>query len=77
MVKTTGLKEEVILELKNKFLDSEYLNYYEKDILQDPNLFYEDIFSKSFFNDKKLIIIKDSSDKFLEIAKVYFGKRST
>ena len=65
----TGLKEEVILEIRNKSPDSEYLNYYEKDILHDPNLFYEDIFSKSFFNDKKLIIIKDSSDKFLEIAK--------
>ena len=65
----TGLKEEVIMELRNKSPDSEYLNYFEKDILQDPNLFYEDIFSKSFFNDKKLIIIKDSSDKFLEIAK--------
>jgi len=65
----TGLKEEFILDLRNKSPDSEYLNYYEKDILQDPNLFYEDIFSKSFFNDKKLIIIKDSSDKFLEIAK--------
>jgi len=70
----TGLKEEVILELKNKSLDSEYLNYFEKDILHDPNLFYEDIFSKSFFNDKKLIIIKDSSDKFLEIAKSILEK---
>lgn len=70
----TGLKEEVILELKNKLLDSEYLNYFEKDILHDPNLFYEDIFSKSFFNDKKLIIIKDSSDKFLEIAQSILEK---
>jgi DNA polymerase-3 subunit delta len=70
----TGLKEEVILELRNKSLDSEYLNYFEKDILQDPNLFYEDIFSKSFFNDKKLIIIKDSSDKFLEITKSILEK---
>ena len=70
----TGLKEEVILEIRNKSPDSEYLNYYEKDILQDPNLFYEDIFSKSFFNDKKLIIIKDSSDKFLEIAKSILEK---
>jgi DNA polymerase-3 subunit delta len=70
----TGLKEEVILELKNKSLDSEYLNYFEKDILHNPNLFYEDIFSKSFFNDKKLIIIKDSSDKFLEIAKSILEK---
>ena len=70
----TGLKEEVILELRNKSPDSEYLNYFEKDILQDTNLFYEDIFSKSFFNDKKLIIIKDSSDKFLEIAKSIFEK---
>ena len=70
----TGLKEEVILEIKNKSPDSEYLNYYEKDILHDPNLFYEDIFSKSFFNDKKLIIIKDSSDKFLEIAKSILEK---
>jgi DNA polymerase-3 subunit delta len=70
----TGLKEEVILEIRNKSPDSEYLNYYEKDILHDPNLFYEDIFSKSFFNDKKLIIIKDSSDKFLEIAKSILEK---
>jgi len=70
----TGLKEEVILEIRNKSPDSEYLNYYEKDILQNPNLFYEDIFSKSFFNDKKLIIIKDSSDKFLEIAKSILEK---
>ena len=69
-----GLKEEVILELRKKSPDSECLNYFEKDILQDTNLFYEDIFSKSFFNDKKLIIIKDSSDKFLEIAKSILEK---
>ena len=64
-----GLKEEVILELRNKASDSECLNYFEKDIVQNLSLFYENIFSKSFFNNKKLVIVKESSDKFLEIAK--------
>lgn len=58
-----GLKEEIINNFfKKKHIDSTF-NYSEKDILNNLDNFYNQINSKSFFDDKKLIIITDASDK--------------
>ena len=37
--------------------------YFEKEILSNINDFYNSILSQSFFDDEKLIIIKDASEK--------------
>ena len=64
-----GYKNEII---KNKF-EKNYKNktyrYDEKDVLEKKNDFFNTILSKSFFEDKKLIIISRASDKIKDIIK--------
>ena len=58
-----GLKENLINNLiKPKYKTSTY-NYTEKEILNNLDNFYNLIFTNSFFEENKLIIIKDVSDK--------------
>jgi DNA polymerase-3 subunit delta len=58
-----GLKESLINNLiKPKYKTSTY-NYTEKEILNNLDNFYNLIFTNSFFEENKLIIIKDVSDK--------------
>ena len=58
-----GQKEEII-EKKFKPLFGENLfKYFENEIFSDIDNFYNQVLSKSFFEKKKLIIIKDASDK--------------
>ena len=58
-----GLKEDLINNLiKPKYKTSTY-SYTEKEILNNLDNFYNLIFTNSFFEEKKLIIIKDTSDK--------------
>lgn len=42
-------------------------NYHEKEILESSENFYNNIFSKSLFEDKKVIIIKRATDKIVKI----------
>ena len=61
-----GQKDEII---KNKFIPifgDNVFKYYEKEILSNIENFYNQILSKSFFENEKLIIIKDASDKIKE-----------
>ena len=65
--KNNGLKNEVIKNLlKDKNIIS---NYDEKEIIDDPEIFFEQILSKSLFEDEKIIIIKRGTDKLLKIIK--------
>jgi len=58
--------------LKNDSTDSLLKNrenirkYEEKEILEDTNIFLENIFSKSLFENEKIIIIKRVTDKILK-----------
>ena len=62
-----GLKEEIIEKnFRNNYL-GEVLNYTESEILKNVDNFYNNILSNSFFNNEKLIIIKRTSDKILNI----------
>ena len=63
--KNEGYKNEAIKFLiQNK---GEILKYDEKEILENQENFFENIFSKSLFEDEKVIIIKRASDKIFEI----------
>ena len=42
-------------------------NYDEKDILENQNYFFENIFTKSLFENEKIIIIKRATDKILKV----------
>jgi len=58
-----GLKEEIIKNLfETKYLDKIH-RYEEKEILNNIDSFYNSIFTKSFFNNEKLIIINRTTDK--------------
>ena len=70
--KNEGLKNEAKLNLlKNKIISD---NYEEKEILENSNSFLESIFSKSLFEEEKIIIIKRASDKILSILSEIFDK---
>ena len=62
--KNDGLKNETKKNLlKNKTLT----NYEESEILNNPSQFLESIFSKSLFENEKIIIIKRGTDKILVV----------
>ena len=69
-----GYKNEII---KNKFeilYTNQIYKYDEKEILENKNEFFNSILTKSFFEDKKLIIISRTSDKILNIIEIILEK---
>ena len=62
-----GLKNEIIKTSFNNFSKENTFKYYEKDLIINTELFFENIISESFFEKKKLIIINETSDRILDI----------
>ena len=58
-----GLKEDLILEFSKDYSKENTFNYSEKEIFLNLENFYNNIFSKSFFEKKKLIIVNNASEK--------------
>ena len=72
-----GLKEELInIHFKSKFNENIYKNT-ENEIFKNIDAFYNHIFSKSFFENEKLIIITDVSDKICETVSEIIEKKPT
>ena len=69
-----GLKTTII----NKFFRDQNLGqfytYEENEILKNKENFYNNILSKSFFENKKIIIINNSTDKILDIIENILNK---
>ena len=63
--KNEGLKRQLTDKLTSKFNDIE--TYEEKEILDNPNNFLENIFNKSLFSKEQIIIIKRATDKIHKI----------
>ena len=61
-----GFKNKVINDAFKKFSKNIY-KYDEKEILNNKENFFNKIFSKSFFETEKLIIILRSTDKIVDI----------
>ena len=62
-----GFKNQIIEEnFKKKYIDNTYY-YEENEILKNKNNFFNNILSKSFFENEKLIIINRATDKMKEI----------
>lgn len=61
-----GQKNEIIEQYFNPKFSKNIYSYYEKDVLNNLEEFNNQILSRSFFDDKKLIIIKDATDKIKE-----------
>ena len=62
-----GLKQEIIKNTFKNFSKKNTYKYNEKDITNNKELFFENIFSKSFFENEKLILISEVTDKILNI----------
>ncbi len=63
--KNEGLKNETIYKINKEKVS--VFNYDEKEIISNPNLFIDDISSKSLFDNKKVFVIKRASDKILKL----------
>ena len=63
--KNEGLKKEILENLKKD--KGDIFNYEEKEILENPEIFLNQITSKSLFEEKKIVIIKRATDKLLKI----------
>jgi DNA polymerase-3 subunit delta len=62
-----GLKEQTIKSLFEKKYRDKIQRYEEKEILNNINGFFNSIFTKSFFDNEKLIIINRTTEKIREI----------
>jgi DNA polymerase III subunit delta len=58
-----GLKEDLILEFSKDYSKENTFKYSEKEIFLNLENFYNNIFSQSFFEKKKLIIVNNVSEK--------------
>ena len=70
-----GLKEEIINNLFEKKYTNKVYRYEEKEILEKKNDFFNTVLTKSFFDDKKLIIINRATDKIKEITEELIQKK--
>jgi len=60
-----GLKKDIQTEIKSKNGSSEFFSFYESEIIANDKNFYHSIFSDSLFSNKKIVIIKNASDKII------------
>ena len=63
--KNEGHKKEIINNISKDV--SKFLSYEQDEIINNQSILFENIFSKSLFDDKKIIIIKRANDKFIKI----------
>lgn len=62
-----GAKNKEIEKFKKKLNIEKIIKFHEKEILDDNEIFFDEISSKSLFDDKKLITINRVTDKLLKI----------
>ena len=62
-----GLKEETIKNLFEKYYLNNIHRYEEREVLDNKNDFFNGVLTKSFFDNKKLVIINRATDKIKEI----------
>ena len=62
-----GQKQDVIQTSFRQFTKENTYKYSEKDVIENKQIFFENVYSKSFFENEKLIIISDVSDKILNL----------
>ena len=62
-----GQKQDVIQSSFSQFTKENTYKYSEKDVIENKQIFFENVYSKSFFENEKLILISDVSDKILNL----------
>ncbi len=71
-----GLIEDTIDNFLKPFLTKNLFIYDENQILENKSDFIENLYTKSFFENEKLIIINRASDKILELIEDVFEKET-
>ena len=71
-----GLKEDTIKNFFEKKYQNKIHRYEEKEILDNIDDFYNNVFTKSFFDNEKLIIINRVTDKIREIIEELIEKKT-
>ena len=71
-----GLKEDAIKNFFVKKYQNKIYRYEEKEILDNIDDFYNHVFTKSFFDNEKLIVINRVSDKIREIIEDLIEKKT-
>ena len=69
-----GLKDEFKSRLKKKYSSFEQITFTQDEIIKNEKLLYEQINNVSMFNDSKLIIINEISDKLFPKIEVLLEK---
>ncbi len=72
-----GLKNEIIEKKFKKNYSENIFNYDENEVLNNKEIFFNTILTKSFFENEKLIIINRASDKLKEIVEEIIEKKIT
>ena len=70
-----GHKNEVIEKKFKKIFSSNIFNYEEAEVINNEEVFFNNILSKSFFENEKLIIISRVSDKIKDIMEEIIEKK--
>ena len=69
-----GAKKEVLEEIINQLKIDNIISYDEKQILENEDIFFNEVSSESLFSNKKVIIIKRASNKILKYVEKIFEK---
>jgi DNA polymerase-3 subunit delta len=70
-----GYKNEIIEEKFKKLYDDNIYIYEENEVLKNEEVFFNNILSKSFFENKKLVIISRATDKIKNIVEEILEKK--
>ena len=75
--KNEGAKKDEISKILSVNVDKKISNYDEKQIFENTEDFYNEVLSKSLFDDKKIIIINRASDKLAKIIEELITKNTS
>ncbi len=64
-----GQKFDIIQSNFNEFTKENTFKYNEKEIIENKQLLFENIYSKSFFENEKLILVSEVTDKSIDLIK--------
>jgi DNA polymerase III subunit delta len=70
-----GFKNEIIEKIFKQKFKQNIFRYEEKEIIENKEDFYNSIYSKSFFDNEKLIIISRASEKIKEVIENVLEKK--
>jgi len=73
--KNEGLKKEIISKVTSKKKNIEIQKFDENEILKNKELFIEEMLSGSLFNNEKLVIINQATDKILKTIESIYVKK--